>query len=186
MSDLGDHDKSQGILITLYSWYNQQTSTTLATALLKDASPSTTIAVLSAPSAYITMRQLLAKTDQSRRPSIHLFEYDPRFAILPNFTKYDYAKPMLFPKDFIGHFDAIIVDPPFLSEDCQTKMAMTVSKVAKPEVKIIVCTGVVMQGLVEKLYGRKGVRRRPFEPQHKKGLSNQFACFANFDCEELG
>lgn len=42
-----------------------------------------------------------------------------------------------------------------------------------------------MEGLVtEKLYGKVGTRTTDYEIKHAKGLSNEFRCYANFECEE--
>jgi hypothetical protein len=116
-----------------------------------------------------------------------------------------------------GSIDHIICDPPFLSEDCQTKSsslrittlstlkfanlhcvaALTVrwlsrtwgserseSLASKPSGRLVVCTGERMKDLVTKLYRPQGIVTTDFEPVHAKGLSNEFYCYANFDCED--
>lgn len=119
-----------------------------------------------------------------------------------------------------GSIDRIICDPPFLSDDCQTKgeffaviykhgnltllpqAAVTVrwlsktwgnppgqSSTEKQDVNIsssrlIVCTGERMETLVNKLYRPPGVTTTTFEPVHAKGLSNEFYCYANFECDD--
>lgn len=82
-----------------------------------------------------------------------------------------------------GSVDRIICDPPFLSDDCQTKMALTVRWMAKPaaDVKVIISTGERMENLVTKLYRGFGIRTTDYEPA--QGLSNEFFCYANFDSE---
>jgi hypothetical protein len=47
--------------------------------------------------------------------------------------------------------------------------------------RVIVCTGERMEGLITKVYA--GVATTTFEPRHAKGLSNEFLCYANFECE---
>ena len=39
-----------------------------------------------------------------------------------------------------------------------------------------------MGDLITKLYGGIGVRTTTFEVEHSKGLSNEFRCYANFEC----
>jgi hypothetical protein len=77
---------------------------------------------------------------------------------------------------------------PFLSEDCQTKTALTVRFLSRSwmagELKLISCTGERMGPLMSKLYGNVGMRTTTFEPQHSKGLSNEFLCYANFECDD--
>lgn len=75
-----------------------------------------------------------------------------------------------------------IIDPPFLSENCQTKAALSVRWMAAPEPKIVLCTGERMETLVTtKLYKSLGVRTTAYEPVHARGLSNEFYCYANFE-----
>lgn len=53
---------------------------------------------------------------------VWLLEYDPRFAVFKDeFIMYDFGKPLKLPQWMKGSFDRVLVDPPFLSEDCQTK-----------------------------------------------------------------
>jgi tRNA1(Val) A37 N6-methylase TrmN6 len=55
------------------------------------------------------------------RPEIKLLEYDERFAVFKEFVRYDFEKAIQLPSEMKASFDRIICDPPFLSEDCQTK-----------------------------------------------------------------
>lgn len=53
---------------------------------------------------------------------LRLLEYDVRFAVFgPESVAYDFANPLRLPAELKGKFDRIVCDPPFLSEDCQTK-----------------------------------------------------------------
>lgn len=49
-------------------------------------------------------------------------------------------------------------------------------------VKLIACTGERMETLITKLYSKAGLRTTSFEVRHAKGLSNEFRCYANFEC----
>lgn len=50
--------------------------------------------------------------------------------------------------------------------------------------KLIVCTGERMENLITtKLYKSLGVKTTDYEPVHAKGLSNEFYCYANFECD---
>jgi predicted P-loop ATPase len=40
-----------------------------------------------------------------------------------------------------------------------------------------------METLIHKLYAKIGVKTTDFEPKHSKGLSNEFRCYANFECD---
>jgi hypothetical protein len=49
--------------------------------------------------------------------------------------------------------------------------------------KVIVCTGERMKDLVNKVYKSFGVKTTNYEPVHARGLSNEFYCYSNFECE---
>ncbi|KNG47567.1 n-6 adenine-specific dna methyltransferase 2 [Stemphylium lycopersici] len=169
-------------------WYNDETAMVLAKQLLEGATDDTRIAVVSAPSAFIQLKNLLNSGEVKCRPEIKLLEFDERFAVFKEFVPYDFEKTFKLPPELKGTFDAIICDPPFLSQDCQTKAALTVRWLAKSwtqeSLRLIVCTGERMESLVtEQLYGRLGTKTTDFEIMHAKGLSNEFRCYANFECE---
>ncbi|KAI8939325.1 hypothetical protein NX059_003115 [Plenodomus lindquistii] len=170
-------------------WYSDETATLLARQLLAGATDDTRIAVVSAPSAFIQLKNILASGEIKCRPQITLLEYDERFAVFKEFVRYDFEKAIQLPAELKGSFDAIICDPPFLSQDCQTKAALTVRWLAKSwtqdDLRLIVCTGERMESLItEKLYGKIGTRTTDYEIKHSKGLSNEFRCYANFECED--
>lgn len=126
---------------------------------------------------------------------IRLLEYDARFNVFKEeFALYDFAHPLRLPQELKGRFDRIVVDPPFLSQDCQTKAALTVRWLAKgwgestgqggEGLRLISCTGERMGELILRLYGGAGVRNTDFKVEHAKGLSNEFRCYANFENED--
>lgn len=65
---------------------------------------------------------------------------------------------------------------------------MTVRWMMKPnaasEGRVVVCTGERMEGLVTKVYKAFGVKTTTFEPKHARGLSNEFYCYASFECKD--
>ena len=175
-------------------WYTEATATTLAEQLLDGATSQTSIAIVSAPSAYVAVHNLLTALPLAERPTVKLLEFDRRFEVLgSDFVYYDFAKPLALPTELKGTFDRIICDPPFLSEDCQTKTALSVRFLAKSwksfdgpsndGLTLISCTGERMGETLAKLYGKVGMKTTTFEPEHSKGLSNEFRCYANFECE---
>ncbi|KAE8450048.1 hypothetical protein EG329_007187 [Mollisiaceae sp. DMI_Dod_QoI] len=172
-------------------WYSDETATALAEELLSGTGKDTTIAVVSAPSVFVQLKNILAEKKEDKRPKIWLLEYDKRFEVFKDeFIFYDFKNPLKLPPSMKASIDHIIVDPPFLSEDCQTKAAMTVRWLSRswgtgsPSSKLIACTGERMSTLINKLYRAQGVRTTTFEPVHSKGLSNEFFCYANFECEK--
>ncbi|QDS71516.1 hypothetical protein FKW77_004994 [Venturia effusa] len=174
-------------------WYTDSTATTLAKQLLENCTAETNICVLSAPSVFLQVKNLLNEWDgiKARPAQITLLEFDTRFGVFgKEFQFYDFKYPTKLPAELKAQFDVIIIDPPFLSEDCQTKTALTVRWLAKrwekEELRLIACTGERMEGLIHKLYSKVGVRTTDFVVEHAKGLSNEFRCYANFECGEWG
>ncbi|KAJ3081593.1 EEF1A lysine methyltransferase 1, partial [Rhizoclosmatium hyalinum] len=110
-----------------------------------------------------------------------VFEFDKRFAVFgSSFVFYDYNQPTDLDTSLHRTFDTLVVDPPFLSDECWTKTSETVRWLAKEGCKIIVCTGLVMR---EKIARELGCKLCVFEPKHKGGLSNEFGCYTNFESE---
>jgi EEF1A lysine methyltransferase 1 len=110
------------------------------------------VACVSAPTLYKHLKKLLASTDNDASSSISLkvFEFDRRFAIYgSDFVLYDYRSPLDIPRDLRESFDLVFADPPFLSEECLTKTAVTLKYLAKE--KIVLCTGAVMAELADRL-----------------------------------
>lgn len=50
--------------------------------------------------------------------------------------------------------------------------------------KLIACTGERMEEVINDAYAPKGVATTTYLPVHAKGLSNEFFCYANFECEQ--
>ncbi|KAK8156593.1 putative N6-adenine methyltransferase-domain-containing protein [Phyllosticta citrichinensis] len=168
-------------------WYNDATATTLARQLLDGATDETRIAVVSTPSVFVQIKNLLATPEYPVRPDVKLLEYDERFSVFKEFVPYDFLIPTRLPPSLKGQFDRIICDPPFLSVDCQTKMALTVRWLSKSwdaSTLLIISTGERMNEMIKKLYGKAGVQTTDFEVVHMK-LSNEFCCYANFERKGL-
>ena len=103
---------------------------------------------MSAPTLYIALKRLYGNNCKVR-----LFEHDKRFARFgSDFTFYDYKSPLEIPRDLRESFDVVFADPPFLSEECLTKTAVTVKFLAKE--KIVLCTGKCFH-LYSTLFGEK-------------------------------
>lgn len=168
-------------------WYEDSTASTLAHHLLDGATADSRIAVVSAPSVFLQLQNQLASKGESERPKISLLEFDGRFEVFNEFVKYDFEHPTRLPSDLKASFDYMICDPPFLSEDCQTKAALTVRWLAKSwsmdRLRLIVCTGERMESIIHRLYAKAGIQTTDFEVKHVKGLSNEFRCYSNFECE---
>ncbi|MCJ1452762.1 hypothetical protein MMC28_003105 [Mycoblastus sanguinarius] len=168
-------------------WYSDETATLLANQILEGVNFTTRIAIVSAPSVFVQLKNLLV-SGTHEISSVSLLEFDKRFDVFEEFVHYDFEHPMKLPGDMKGKYDRILCDPPFLSPDCHTKAAMTVRWLSKPATsdaeaptpRIIICTGERMEDLILKLY--PGTKTTTFHPQHAQNrLSNDFRCYANFE-----
>lgn len=155
-------------------WYSVETASALAQELLSDpGGAALRIGVLCAPSVYPDLKRHKAQ-------DAWLFEIDTRFEVLAGqkFVKYDYNFPLRFPPKLKGTFDRLIIDPPFLSDECETKAAMTARALGKPTARYIICSGAKMRDLCLRLYRAKESR---FQVGHRNGrLSNDFMCLLNY------
>lgn len=100
------------------------------------------IACVSAPSVYQKLKQLKSENVHgSGDVSAVLLEFDRRFAAYgEEFIFYDYNNPLCLPEDLLPQsFDIVMADPPYLSEECLSKVALTVKYLTKS--KMLLCTG---------------------------------------------
>ncbi|VDN02489.1 unnamed protein product [Thelazia callipaeda] len=164
-------------------WYSEETASKLSQECTTCIGYEGRIACISCP----TLLDHLLKYDciASGRVKVTLFEYDTRFATKfpEEFVFYDYRKPLEIPEFYHNAFDLIIIDPPFLSDECLIKIAQTVQFLSRfTGTKILVCTGLVMADLVKKLFN---AHKCEFRPSHKHNLANEFVCYANYDVAVL-
>merc|ERR1739838_49880 len=156
-------------------WYASDTAETLAKECLRVVGPRGSVACISAPTLY----RALTKIEHTN--NVKVLEYDTRFAVYKeDFVFYDFKNPIDVPHELREGFDLVVADPPYLSEECLTKTAITVKYLAKTEAKIIVCTGGILEDLANRLLG---VKKCQFEIKHDKRLSNPFLCYANYDLD---
>jgi hypothetical protein len=68
--------------------------------LLDGATPATNIAVVSTPSVFVALKNMLAKWPENKRPNVTLLEHDDRFSVFSEFVYYDYRKPLDLPREY--------------------------------------------------------------------------------------
>ncbi|XP_015589435.1 EEF1A lysine methyltransferase 1 [Cephus cinctus] len=152
-------------------WYDDETVETFIKGAMNATKPNGKIALISCPTLYSRMKKAAGERH------VVLLEYDQRFAVYgSDFIPYDYKSPLDIPRDLSSYFDLVIADPPFLSEECLMKTAVTIKFLSKK--KIILCTGEIMASLAERLLD---VNVCNFIPHHKNNLANEFRCYSNFD-----
>merc|ERR1711936_1428001 len=106
-------------------WYTDATADALATAVAAAVAnvERPRIACVSAPTLYRALKRL-------DKPNMRaeVFEYDNRFAAYgSDFHFFDYKAPLEVDRSLREQFDLVFADPPFLSDECLTKTAVTIS-----------------------------------------------------------
>lgn len=152
-------------------WYDDYTATLLAKEALFAVNNSGRIACISCPTLYARLHSM-----NPADCAIVCLEFDQRFLHFgDSFVFYDYNEPVALPAQLKASFDLVVVDPPFLSEECLQKIAQTVHYLTTK--KILLCTGAVMTELAQQLLG---VTECSFRPSHINKLANEFCCYANY------
>ncbi|KAM7351361.1 protein-lysine N-methyltransferase CG9154 [Cochliomyia hominivorax] len=163
-------------------WYSSNTKKCLGSAvteLLKEVADKTaySIALLSSPSLYATIKEI--------HDNVKILEFDKRFSAYgDDFVFYDFngAETEDYLKDLWHKFDLIIADPPFLSEECITKICKIIKNLLKPEAKIIFCSGEIVEPW---LTANLPVKKCNFHPEHERNLGNEFVSYANFNLDDF-
>ncbi|XP_074551006.1 EEF1A lysine methyltransferase 1 [Halichoeres trimaculatus] len=156
-------------------WYSDETATQLAEEVVREAGEGGRIACVSAPSVYQKLKQ--GVVEGSERVSAFVLEYDRRFATYgDDFIFYDYNEPLSLPASVAPQsFDVVLADPPYLSEECLSKVTQTIKYLSKG--KVLLCTGAIMEKVAKELLD---VKMCSFLPKHNRNLSNEFRCFVNY------
>lgn len=141
-----------------------------------DKSDDLKIALLSCPSLYESVKNI--------HSNVRIFEYDKRFSNYgEDFVFYDYNEGDKndYLIEYHKTFDIIIVDPPFLSEECLQKTSNIVKNLMNTSCKLILCTGEVMTQYAERFLG---LHKCNYSPEHERNLGNEFSSYANFNLDE--
>ena len=179
-------------------WYTEETANYLSDEILNALNISNdlisgekssqvinkSIACISCPTLFDTLYKRL-KNIENISIDLVLLEFDLRFQTKypSNYVFYDYNNPIdesLKQRFKELSFDAVIADPPFLSEECLGKTSETIKYLAKD--KVLVCTGALMRDFVKQYLGLEECLH--FEPKHNRKLGNDFKCFANFQLRQ--
>lgn len=173
-------------------WYLDETADILGKALLEGADENTVICIASAPSVYAAIKKF--PKEEVPTEHIYLLEFDKRFEVLggkDHFFFYDYNHPEQIPSVLRNKCHRLLIDPPFLEEECQTKSSQAarnllveddglLTQSGSKRFKLISCTGERMRQIMQKTYPE--TRLTSFLPEHDR-LSNEFRCYASFECQ---
>ncbi|PVU96498.1 hypothetical protein BB559_002375 [Furculomyces boomerangus] len=160
-------------------WYDDKTCDFYVDLARPHLQTNSLILFISSPTAFLRFKKTFPNYE-----NVALMEIDDRFSVYKDqFIKYDYLKPLNFPnaQTLKGKASFIIMDPPFLNEDCLTKFAITTRFLSNTNTQTLLSTGIVMKSLAKKF----GLHETNFEPTHRSGLSNKYRAFANFQNDKL-
>ncbi|CAK9814808.1 EEF1A lysine methyltransferase 1 [Anthophora quadrimaculata] len=156
-------------------WYDEETVDTLVRGAINSTESNGRIALISCPTLYGKLKK------NGGKRQVTLFEYDKRFQVYgDDFVPYNYKFPLNVPRDMANSYDLVVTDPPFLSDECLTKTALTIKFLVKKN--IVLCTGGVMGELAGRLLD---VQICNFVPRHRNNLANEFYCYSNFDFDKM-
>ncbi|GAM23501.1 hypothetical protein SAMD00019534_066760 [Acytostelium subglobosum LB1] len=164
-------------------WYEPSTSQHVAETIAKEieGEGKKRVLFLSTPSIFKAVHQDEAL---SKQLDYHLFEYDKRFGVFGDrFRFYDYRDPVGFPASYKQSFDYICFDPPFLSQECIEKVALSIEALSHASTRLLILTGRIQWPHINRLFANMRVCK--FKPEHPR-LQNDFFCCSNYDSEQLG
>lgn len=164
-------------------WTDTETAFCIANEAIEQGGPKGVIALLSCPTVYAAMKKLAQ--DEPKRVNLErvfLFEIDDRFAKLcgeDKFVHYDYQVPLGFPDHFKGMCEYVAADPPFLADECLTKVAVTLKALSKKgaDGHMMLNTGRKMMATARRELGMRPARRA----HGMNELANPFAIYTNYE-----
>ncbi|CAK4608389.1 hypothetical protein LEN26_017001 [Aphanomyces euteiches] len=171
-------------------WYDDKTGETLAREAL-EKSKGGPIAFLSTPAAFKALKKL-----EPERKDVYIFEYDHRFGdkYPDEFVFYDYNAPLAVDSKFHGFFDYVLVEPPYLTEQCLKGFGETMRLISRELKKtasgkqvmatpnVFINTGNLRDVMREEL----GLEPSGFVPTFESKLSNRLTTYINYDSERFG
>lgn len=110
------------------------------------------------------------------RAASKVFDLDEQWAALPCFVRYDFNEPEVVPAELHHSFDALLIDPPFITEAVWEKYAATARLLLRPGGRVICSTIAENADLMRRLLRLERVAFQPSIPH----LIYQYDLFTNF------
>ncbi|KAF0716200.1 Aste57867_2971 [Aphanomyces stellatus] len=155
-------------------WYSQHTIQYLAKEILHQRPKS--VAFLSTPSLFYACEELLVATSDSIE--LVLFDFDPA---LPRVVHYDFHDPVNFAASFQQHFDFVVIDPPFITEEVWTKYTTSAQFLLAAQGKLLLTTIAENHSMMQRLLKCSLQRFQPSIPH----LVYQYGTYANYPSDAL-
>eukprot|EP01062_Namystynia_karyoxenos_P061979 TRINITY_DN5478_c0_g1_i1.p1 TRINITY_DN5478_c0_g1~~TRINITY_DN5478_c0_g1_i1.p1 ORF type:complete len:428 (+),score=197.77 TRINITY_DN5478_c0_g1_i1:90-1286(+) len=149
-------------------WFSKATGDAFVAEVLAQSSKGA--AFISTPSLYFSL------PEGELRSKCKVLEFDRQWEKDPGFVFYDYRKPEEVPIALFGAFDYIVIDPPFITEECWKAYAAT-ARLLLAEGGKLLCTTIAENAPFMK--GLLGVERVEFRPSIPS-LVYQYETFTNY------
>lgn len=115
------------------------------------------------------------------RKRSYVFDYDIKWKNDRGFVQYDYRESTNLPKDLLGSFDIIVIDPPFITHDVWKKYFETSKLLMKDPTtcKILLTTIDENQDLLKENLNVVPMKFKPCVPN----LVYQYTLYTNYESE---
>ncbi|KAF9051102.1 hypothetical protein BDZ89DRAFT_939893, partial [Hymenopellis radicata] len=161
--------------------YSTSFATRLAKCVRALCDDSSTVAFISCPTAFVAFQHINPLT------GARLLEVDQRFAVLApkHYIHYDLDEPDVYPPSLKGAVDVAVVDPPFLNEITNQKVAQTLRQILHSKSKLLLLTSTSVEAVLPKVYTEAPLgplRSMPLQVEHHQGqLKNDFGCWGSWE-----
>lgn len=168
-----DHDGEKADLNQY--WYSALSINKLLAEVRNENPKPIRAAFMSTPSLFFSL------SPEERSESVVL-DYDRQWEGEQGFYFYDFNEPEAIPEDIQGGFDMVIIDPPFVQEDCWQKYAVSANLLLRKGGKILLTTILERAEILKKLLGVHPNVFRPSIPN----LIYQYHVYTNYESAGLG
>ncbi|KIK66012.1 hypothetical protein GYMLUDRAFT_239673 [Collybiopsis luxurians FD-317 M1] len=163
-------------------WYTTAFANRLAESIHSLCNPSTSVAFVCCPTAFVASQHLYPRKND------RLLEFDQRFSVLApkKFVLYDLNEPDDFPDTLKASVDIAVVDPPYLNDRTNIKIAQTIRQILRPSGKLIVITSKSVVPALREIYNEPPLgplKEAALVVEHGR-LTNDFACWGSWEGAE--
>eukprot|EP00796_Vickermania_ingenoplastis_P011222 gene11222-7794_t len=180
---MGSFDAEEAKATLNQYWYSKKSIQAMMSEVLHHA---TACAFLSTPSLFFALDERRGDEDEHEekrlstlRAHSKLLEYDTQWASDPAFVFYDFQKPDQVPIQYMGHFDYVVADPPFITPDVWAAYITTVKLLLHPGGKVLFTTVLENHAMLEGLMN--GPLFIPLFRPLVRHLTYQYVCFLNYE-----
>lgn len=167
-----DHDGEKADLNQY--WYSVPSINQLLAEVRNENPKPIRAAFMSTPSLFFSL-------SPGERAECAVLDYDRQWEGERGFYFYDFNDPEAIPEEIQGTFDMVVIDPPFVQEECWRKYATSAQLLLKEGGKVLLTTILERAELLEQLLGVHPNAFRPSIPN----LVYQYHVYTNYDSEGL-